>query len=175
MAPRSSTLAWKIPWAEERGGLQSMGSQSRTRRSDFTHSLTVVLMICSCVQQVSRTRHCAWLKFYAHWSTFLFSPSSNARCFFLFVCFLQFLSLCDWLYSTHHNVPKGHAQCALSEFLSFLRMNNIPLHARPHFLYPVILSDGHLGCCDPLTIVNNAAMNVGVQRTLWDPDFNSSE
>ena len=27
MAPHSSTLAWKIPWAEEPGGLQSMVSQ----------------------------------------------------------------------------------------------------------------------------------------------------
>ena len=27
MAPHSSTLAWKIPWMEEPGGLQSMGSQ----------------------------------------------------------------------------------------------------------------------------------------------------
>ena len=26
MAPYSSTLAWKIPWTEEPGGLQSMGS-----------------------------------------------------------------------------------------------------------------------------------------------------
>ena len=26
MAPHSSTLAWKIPWADEPGGLQSMGS-----------------------------------------------------------------------------------------------------------------------------------------------------
>ena len=26
MAPHSSTLAWKIPWAEEPGRLQSMGS-----------------------------------------------------------------------------------------------------------------------------------------------------
>ena len=26
MASHSSTLAWKIPWAEETGGLQSMGS-----------------------------------------------------------------------------------------------------------------------------------------------------
>ena len=26
MAPHSSTLAWKIPWTEEPGGLQSMGS-----------------------------------------------------------------------------------------------------------------------------------------------------
>ena len=30
MATGSSTLAWKIPWTEEPGGLQSMGSQSRT-------------------------------------------------------------------------------------------------------------------------------------------------
>ena len=27
MAPYSSTLAWKIPWKEEPGRLQSMGSQ----------------------------------------------------------------------------------------------------------------------------------------------------
>ena len=27
MATHSSTLAWKIPWTEERGRLQSMGSQ----------------------------------------------------------------------------------------------------------------------------------------------------
>ena len=26
MAPHSSTLAWKFPWMEEPGGLQSMGS-----------------------------------------------------------------------------------------------------------------------------------------------------
>ena len=27
MAPHSSTLAWRIPWREEPGRLQSMGSQ----------------------------------------------------------------------------------------------------------------------------------------------------
>ena len=36
MATHSSTLAWKIPWTEEPCRLQSMGSQSRTRLSDFT-------------------------------------------------------------------------------------------------------------------------------------------
>ena len=36
MAPHSSTLAWKIPWMEEPGRLQSMGSLSRTRLSNFT-------------------------------------------------------------------------------------------------------------------------------------------
>ena len=36
MAPHSSTLAWEIPWMEEPGRLQSMGSLSRTRLRDFT-------------------------------------------------------------------------------------------------------------------------------------------
>ena len=37
MAPHSSTLAWKIPWTEESGRLQSMGSRRvGTRLSDFT-------------------------------------------------------------------------------------------------------------------------------------------
>ena len=36
MAPHSSTLAWKIPWMEEPGGLQSMGSLRVGRLSDFT-------------------------------------------------------------------------------------------------------------------------------------------
>ena len=35
MATHSSTLAWKIPWAEEPGGLQSVELLSRTRLSDF--------------------------------------------------------------------------------------------------------------------------------------------
>ena len=35
MAPHSSTLAWKIPWMEEPGRMQSMGSLSRTWLSDF--------------------------------------------------------------------------------------------------------------------------------------------
>ena len=52
MAPHSSTLAWKIPWMEEPGGLQSMGSLrldtteqihfhfslSCTREGNATHS-----------------------------------------------------------------------------------------------------------------------------------------
>ena len=37
MAPHSSTPAWKIPWMEEPGRLQSMGlARSQTRVSDFT-------------------------------------------------------------------------------------------------------------------------------------------
>ena len=36
MAPYSSTLAWKIPWTEEPGRLQSLGSLSQTRLSNFS-------------------------------------------------------------------------------------------------------------------------------------------
>ena len=37
MATHSSIRAWRIPWTEEPGGLQSTGLQSRTRLSNFTH------------------------------------------------------------------------------------------------------------------------------------------
>ena len=37
MSPHSSTLAWKIPWTEDPGGLQSMlVAKSWTQLSDFT-------------------------------------------------------------------------------------------------------------------------------------------
>ena len=36
MAPHSSTLAWKIPWTEGPGRLQSVGSLSQTQLRDFT-------------------------------------------------------------------------------------------------------------------------------------------
>ena len=39
MAPHSSTLAWKIPWTEEPGRLQSMGS--RRVRHDWATSLSL--------------------------------------------------------------------------------------------------------------------------------------
>ena len=42
MAPHSSTLAWKIPWMEEPGGLHTVHGvvKSQTRLSDFTFTFT---------------------------------------------------------------------------------------------------------------------------------------
>ena len=45
MTTHSSTLAWKIPWTEECGRLQSMGSQSRTRLSDVTFFLSIAIKV----------------------------------------------------------------------------------------------------------------------------------
>ena len=45
MATHSSILAWKIPWMEDPGRLQCMGSQSRTRLSNtylLIYSLTAL-------------------------------------------------------------------------------------------------------------------------------------
>ena len=36
LAPHSSALAWEIPWMEEPGRLQSMGSRRVGQLSDFT-------------------------------------------------------------------------------------------------------------------------------------------
>ena len=38
MATHSSNLAWRIPWTEEPGGLQSMGSQ-RVGHDEVTHTI----------------------------------------------------------------------------------------------------------------------------------------
>ena len=58
MTPHSSTLAWKIPWMEEPGGLQSMGSleSDTTERLPFQFSLLCIgegngnPLQCSCLE-----------------------------------------------------------------------------------------------------------------------------
>ena len=40
MATHSNILAWKIPWTEEPGGLQSKGSQSDMIEHTHTHTHT---------------------------------------------------------------------------------------------------------------------------------------
>ena len=57
MAPHSSTLAWKLPWTEEPGRLQSIGSLSdTTERLHFHFSLSCIgegngnPLQCSCLE-----------------------------------------------------------------------------------------------------------------------------
>ena len=60
MATHSSTLAWKIPWMEETGKLQSMGSQRVKHDCDFTFFLSIVPfgegngnpLQCSCLENL---------------------------------------------------------------------------------------------------------------------------
>ena len=52
MATHSSTLAWKIPWTEEPGRLQSMGSQ----RANLLTAEQIYFQFSSVVQSFSRVR-----------------------------------------------------------------------------------------------------------------------
>ena len=49
MATLSSILAWRIPWTEEPGRLQSVGLQSQTRLSDqhFHFSVAIICYIAT--------------------------------------------------------------------------------------------------------------------------------
>ena len=71
MAPHSSTLAWKIPWVEEPGRLQSMGSLrvGQTERLHFHFSLSCIgegngkPLQCSCLEN-PRDRGARWAAVY---------------------------------------------------------------------------------------------------------------
>ena len=71
MAPHSSTLAWKIPWMEEPGRLQSMGllGVGQTERLRFHFSLSCIgegngnPLQCSCLENL-RDRGAWWAAVY---------------------------------------------------------------------------------------------------------------
>ena len=91
MAPDSSTLAWKIPWTEELGGLQSMGSLRVGH--DWAASLHFSLscigegngnpLQCSCLEN-PRDRGAWWAAVYGvtqnrTWLKWLSSSSSRSE------------------------------------------------------------------------------------------------
>ena len=91
MAPHSSTLAWKIPWMEEPGGPQSMGS--RRVGHDWATSLSLFTFMhwrrkwhplqCSCLES-PRRGGAWWAAVYGDaqsqtWLKWLSSSSSSSR------------------------------------------------------------------------------------------------
>ena len=96
MATHSSTLAWKIPWAEEPDGLQSMGSlreSDTTERLHFHFSLSCIgegngnPLQCSCLEN-PRDGGASWAAVYGvaqsqTWLKLLSSSSSRLVITFL--------------------------------------------------------------------------------------------
>ena len=67
MAPHSSTLAWKIPWTEEPGRLQSMGLQ-RVSHDYVVIGEPVILWLIHCYQLkplVYIRTHCSCCSFFS--------------------------------------------------------------------------------------------------------------
>ena len=92
MATHSSSLAWKIPGAEEPGGLPSMGSQCRTRLKRLSNNSRSSMTCCYCsVAKSCRTPcdpmdcnvpgfsilHCLpeFAQIYVHWADDAIQPA----------------------------------------------------------------------------------------------------
>ena len=52
MATHSSNLAWRNPWTEEPGGLQSVGSQSQTRLKWLSTYVDIYLYFKDALQTI---------------------------------------------------------------------------------------------------------------------------
>ena len=95
MATHSSTLAWKIPWTEEPGGLQSMGSleSDTTEKLHFHFSLSCIgegngnSLRCSFLEN-PRDRGAWWAAVYgvAQSQTRLKRLSSSSKTFPYSIC-----------------------------------------------------------------------------------------
>ena len=102
MAIHSSTIAWKIPWTEEPGRLQSMGSQRVEH--DWATSLTVVLVLIS------------WGILYSVFhSAPVYIPSTNGQRFsFLYILATLVLSFSLlFFYNSHPNRCEVISHCGV--------------------------------------------------------------
>ena len=104
MAPRSSTFAWKIPWTEEPGRLQSMGSleSDTTERLHFHFSLSYLgegygnPLLCSCLEN-HRDREAWWAAVYGFTQSWTrlkrLSSSSSSSNAFLALLWLKYITV----------------------------------------------------------------------------------
>ena len=124
MATHSSTLAWKIPWTEEPGRLQSVRevAKSRTRLSDFT-----VTSVFPSIRVLS-DESALCIRWPKYWSfSFSVSPSNEYSGLIYFrIDWFDFLAVQGTLKSLlqHHNSKAsilGHSAFFMVQ-LSYLYM-----------------------------------------------------
>ena len=99
MATHSSILAWRIPWTEEPGRLQSTGSQSQTRLSDFTFTFTENIVFGSSFYG-SKTKGSMFL------------------CIYRIIHVCVYIRVCVYVYTTYTHMRKH-------TYKSFFKTNNL--------------------------------------------------
>ena len=120
MAPLFSTLAWKIPWTEEPGGLQSMGS--RRVGHDWATSLSCIgegngnPLQCSCLEN-PRDGGAWWAAIYgvAQSQTRLKRLSSGIALVVIILCLESLLPLATKIPGSAHNKQLLHPGWIISQ------------------------------------------------------------
>ena len=154
MATHSSTLAWKIPWTEEPGRLQSMGSPRV--KHDWATSLSLFTFMhwrrkwqptpCSCLES-PRDRGTWWVAVYGvtqSWTRLKqLSSSSSSISLVVFKIFLKkyfsviFLVWLSWYlsfdFANLHKPLNGHLPGDL-KFFAIVSANILP-HSLSHLLW----------------------------------------
>ena len=113
MATHSSILAWRIPWTEQPGGLQSMGSQ-RVRHDWAANTSTFIYMcVCVCV-------HCSLL-------TLTLSPGFYFSCACMLSCFNHvWLFVTLWTVAHQAALSIGFSRQEYWSGLPFLSPGDLP-------------------------------------------------
>ena len=152
MATHFSTLAWKIPWSEEPGGLQSMGSQEsdmteqlstvHTHRHRHTHTHTWVC-VCVCVYKMYLSR-------YTHICVYM------CVCVYIYIMYLSrylvpkrvYMLSCNWLFLSPCTVahqallPMEFSRQEYQSRVPFPTLGDIPVSRIKHVsLAPPALAD----------------------------------
>ena len=162
LATHSSILAWEIPWTEEAGRVQSMGSQRvRRSQSDSAHTAVSVLSICSSA-----------LVFVSP-VVLAFSRNSPPHFCFLtldYLIILFYFILFYWLHSTWILVLWTGIE-RMPTAMEVLSLNHWTPKKSPLDILPQIESEpGFSFSCDPLLLYRNLINMVGTEAVYNLPD-----
>ena len=134
MATHSSILAWRIPWTEEPGGLQSMGSQRVGH--DWSDSFNALCSVCKLLHNLQYNHACMIpLSFKIHSKKRkprLQSVSQSVTLFSLYSSLVKCLSslhISSWkAHPPSSSAPSSQLVTTFFEFCGHLYLSSVSVH-----------------------------------------------